>query len=356
MMMKKIKYIFALVIIFSCLILFFDGFGDFTLYARYKATQPNWEDEFINHLPNNMDRKYYKKIFDDSKKIKFHNVPFLDRIAEQGNYGIYKIDEYGHRIFPADLSISEMKQKKMLLLGSSQSFGYHLEVEDTLSVQMRYFLPEYKIDNYSMLGADLGVSFVDWYRMAEIEKKSYDLVVIVNSFFRFYRECNKNIDYSERLMDKYRLPALVSIINLLKNSFFKEGLDNKDTICEQAVYQNIAAREVNDRWNQLLDFGKEQGSKTIIFIPPTVWGGGVNVENLKPLFNERNRAIISTINKVIYAKTDNKAIIDLAYAFDNGKQYFLDTGSHFTPEGSALLAREIAKHIQDLDNKALGSN
>ncbi|MGO2511189.1 hypothetical protein [Marinomonas polaris] len=351
--MKKIKYTFAIVTLFSCMVLLFDGFGDFALYARHKIAQFNKDSIFLDHLPDNTDRAIYERNFSDSQKLTFYNAPFLDRIIEPGEYGIYKIDDYGHRVFPADTSISQVQQKTMLLLGSSQSFGYHIEAKDALSTQMQGLLPDYKIDNYSMLGINLDGNFVDWYRMSAIEKKRYDLVVIVNGFFSHYVECTKNVSHSqiEAVIEKYRLPALVSIVRSLKDK-----VTTINSLCEQPEYQNIAARRVDDRWDQLLEFGKEQGSKTLIFIPPSVWSENANVENLQPHLNEKHRAIYSAINNRIYSQIDNSAIINLTHAFDDGRQYFLDGGSHFTPEGSALFAREVAKHIQDLDNKAVEGN
>tara|TARA_R110001606_G_scaffold178752_1_gene325445 strand:+ start:31339 stop:32415 length:1077 start_codon:yes stop_codon:yes gene_type:complete len=358
MIMKKIKYTFAIVTLFGCIVLFFDGFGDFALYARHKVAQFNKDSVFLDHLPDNTDRAIYERNFSDSQKLTFYNAPFLDRIIEPGEYGIYKIDDYGHRVFPADTSISQVQQKTMLLLGSSQSFGYHIEAKDALSTQMQGLLPDYKIDNYSMLGVSLEGNLVDWQRMVEIEKKHYDLVIVVNGFFDHYVECTKNIEYKyfERMMDKYRLPAIFSIFQSLTDKIFKENVLDRGMLCEQPEYQAIAARRADDRWNQLLAFGKEQGSKTLIFIPPSVWSDNANVENLQPLLNEKHRAIYSAINNRIYSQIDNSAIINLTHAFDDGRQYFLDGSSHFTPEGSALLAREIAKHIQDLDNKALEGN
>jgi hypothetical protein len=353
MIMKKIKYTFAIVTLLGCIVLFFDGFGDFALYARHKIAQFNKDSVFLDHLPDNTDRAIYERNFSDSQKLTFYNAPFLDRIIEPGEYGIYKIDDYGHRVFPVDTSISQVQQKTMLLLGSSQSFGYHIEAKDAFSTQMQGLLPDYKIDNYSMLGINLDGNFVDWYRMSAIEKKRYDLVVIVNGFFSHYVECTKNVSHSqiEAVIEKYRLPALVSIVRSLKDKVI-----TTNSLCEQPEYQAIAARRVDDRWNQLLAFGKEQGSKTLIFIPPSVWSKNANVENLQPLLNEKHRAIYSAINNRIYSQIDNSAIINLTHAFDDGRQYFLDGSSHFTPEGSALLAREIAKHIQDLDNKAVKGN
>ena len=353
MIMKKIKYTFAIVTLLGCIVLFFDGFGDFALYARHKIAQFNKDSVFLDHLPDNTDRAIYERHYSDSQKLTFYNAPFFDRIIEPGEYGIYKIDDYGHRVFPVDTSISQVQQKTMLLLGSSQSFGYHIEAKDAFSTQMQGLLPDYKIDNYSMLGINLDGNFVDWYRMAAIEKKRYDLVVIVNGFFSHYVECTKNFSHSqiEAVIEKYRLPALVSIVRSLKDKVITTS-----SLCEQPEYQAIAARRVDDRWNQLLAFGKEQGSKTLIFIPPSVWSENANVENLHPLLNEKHRAIYSAINNRIYSQIDNSAIINLTHAFDDGRQYFLDGSSHFTPEGSALLSREIAKHIQDLDNKAVKGN
>lgn len=358
MIMKKIKYTFAIATLLGCIVLFFDGFGDFLLYARYKNTLPDYERNFIDYLPDVVDEGFYKKSFADAKKIKYYNSPFLDRIVEPGEYGIYKIDKHGHRILFSDTPFSQLGQKKVLLLGSSQSFGYHIEAKDVLSVQMQDLLPGYQIDNYSMLGVSLEGNLVDWQRMVEIEKKHYDLVIVVNGFFDHYVECTKNIEYKyfERMMDKYRLPAIFSIFQSLTDKVFKENVLDRVMLCEQPEYQAIAARRVDERWNQLLAFGKEQGSKTLIFIPPSVWSDNANVENLQPLLNEKHRAIYSAINNRIYSQIDNSAIINLTHAFDDGRQYFLDGSSHFTPEGSALLAMEIAKHIQNLDNKAVEGN
>lgn len=348
MMMKKIKYTFALFTILLSIFLIFDGFFDHVLYARYKNDLPDYEGKFVNYLPDGVDKKIYKSAYQDSLTLTFYNTPFLDRVIEPGDYGIYKVDKYGHRIFPEETIQPEVQRKSLLLLGSSQTFGYHLNAEDTLSVKMQSLLPDYKIDNYSMLGVNLEGNLVDWQKMAEIEKKHYDLVIVVNGFFDHYVECTKNMDfkYLEKMMDKYRLPAFVSILQSVKDKIFEESVVNRGVLCEQPEYQNIAARRVHNRWNQLLAFGQEQGSKTLIFIPPSVWSDNANVENLKPLLSERNRAIYSIINTKVHSKVDDKTIIDLTTAFDGDTQYFLDGSSHFTPEGSALLAKEIAEQIK----------
>ncbi|QUX90625.1 hypothetical protein CYL31_04060 [Marinomonas sp. A3A] len=351
--MKKIKYTFAIFTIFTCIVFFFDGVGDFLLYARYKIMQPSMKSKFIEHLPDSVDKAFYSNSFDDTNKFIYQNVPFLGRTITSGNYGIYEIDGYSHRVFKKMESNDFDKEKSLLILGSSQSFGYYNDVSDTISEEIKRILPGYTIDNYSMPGTNLDDNLMDWYRVANVENKKYNLVVIINGNFSHYKEC-LGIDYNffETLIDKYRLPAIVSIGNIIKiKALQNKAIQNENIFCELPEYQDVAAKRVLDRWNRLINFGKEQGSDVLIFIPPTVWSGKANVENLQPLLNEKYKKIYSSINNAIYSKVNNEVIVNLTNAFDDGAQYFLDVSSHFTPEGSALLAKDIVKHIEKIEHK-----
>ena len=341
-------------IVIGCFILFLilDGFSDFLLYSKFYIkkfySSDVYEKQFLASLPEGADHAYYKMAYNDTKKLKFILQPCVGKVLEPGNYGIYSIDDKGKRV---NISNKEKppRPKKLLLLGSSQAFGYYSNDRNSLAFELSKLLPDYEIDNYSVPAQTALKTLAYWQKISIFSPRHYDLAIILSGPFDYISEC-KTAAWAPYVhasdLDKYRKPAIYSVPRILINRFFTKEKILKN-ICTNPEQQTFVASQIIRNLKNIIEYGESQKIRTLAFIPPTLWGNNANIENLKSiLFPEEDKIFNNIQEKISRNASFEKKIIDLSHIFDDKKnELFLDTGSHFIPKGNRIISLEIAEYL-----------
>ena len=341
-------------IVIGCFILFLilDGFSDFLLYSKFyiKRFYPSdlSEKNFLASLPEGADHAYYKMVYNDNRKLKYIDQPFIGKVLEPGNYGIYSIDNKGKRI---NISNKEkpLRPKKLLLLGSSQAFGYYSNDRNSLTFELSKLLPDYEIDNYSVPAQTTLETLAYWQKISIFSPRHYDLAIILSGPFDYISECKNAawVPYVQAsALAKYRKPAIYSVPRILINRFFTKEKTLKNN-CTNSEQQTFVGNQIIRNLKNIIKYGESQKIRTLAFIPPALWGNNANIENLKTILLPEEDKIFNNIQKEISRNASfEKKIIDLSHAFDSEEQeLFLDKGAHFTPKGNRIISLEIAEYL-----------
>ncbi|MCL1073874.1 hypothetical protein [Shewanella dokdonensis] len=351
--MNTIKKVIVLLVMLGILVLILDGTSDFLLYAR---VQHHKNQEIYNRtnllkkmLPNSVvQAEYIENFIETQKYLKYHYIPFIGKMAIPGDHGIYHIDEQGRRILTTKAHDAKTPQKRLLILGSSQSFGYYNNDAQSFAAQLENLLPEYVIDNYSVPSQSTALNLVNWRRITSSGHK-YDLAIIVNGPIDFYSECFENPEilsqWQMEQSDKYQLPALISIPRIIIQKI--STIEANPSGCQSASEQTHMVQQITFRFQQLLDYGRSLNTKTLIFIPPVPWGNRANIDNVKIQLGPDKEVLAQLMKKLEPISKKHEEIIDLNHIYDHHKeQFFLDGFGHLTVNGNKLLAKYIATYVE----------
>lgn len=312
------------------------------------------EKHLLQLLPDEINEDEYLHHLQDSMLINLHQLPLIGRIQTQGNYGIYAIGKDGNRLYSEQSLIQSKPKKNLLILGSSQAFGYLNDSDRDLIGQLSKLIPQYKIDNFSVPGQTLRENLFLFKYLINIGKK-YDLVYIINGPMDIYDACIR-AGVSEPA------PPAISFdigITKLTNKLIKiikqlsggesSAIEANVNMCGNKPFDRILVDDMVGSVNQILDYGNNQEKiKTIVIIPPTPYtlSEKLNTKNLthdqafvslKPVFGK----LIDQFSK---RTSTTPGVYDLTHSLDESQsQSFIDTGAHLTPQGNKILAQAIEK-------------
>ncbi|WP_409421568.1 hypothetical protein ABHF91_00545 [Pseudaeromonas sp. ZJS20] len=349
--MKKFKYILFILIIIIFLTLTADGFGDLLICSRSLVSQMKTphhaQQKFIASLPQDLDRKAYSRYFHDSQTLQVKYTPLVEKQIVQGDYGIYKIDQTGKRIIGT--GSSRHADRRLLLLGASQTFGLYNPSEDSLASKLSTLLPNYQIDNYAVPGHTLSRNLANWLRINVVEQQHYDSVVVLNGPFDYISVCSdRDISHNK----DQTLPRLLTIWKKITNKFSNSGTreDAQSSFCDDTRYQDMIVKHIIMDFDALKSYGLSQKTTTLLFIPPVPWGNHANVANLLQEEATKNLTMQygAIAKKLSFYANQSTDIVDLSSIFDNiGNSFFLDLTGHLTPQGNQILAEQIAARIKE---------
>lgn len=345
--MKKFKYSIALLFFIVLLGLLVDAGSDFLLYARDYYRSVSDKNNFIQSLPKNLDRQKYAKYYDDTRALETYYLPYIGGVIPPGEYGIYKIDKFGRREYSHHAS--KKQTKSILVLGASQSFGFYNSSDTTLVRYLAELLPEYRIDNYSSPGQKVSQNLANWQRIHNTKSHHYDLAIIVNGPVDYIIEHAKFKNVKVKGRDNEI--ALVYFLRLVKNKIKNVVLTSDYDISSRDMkyYETAIPKKIMNGFEDIIGYGSDLNIKTLIFIPPAIWGNKASVDNINKNITE-NEFMNSIARNLSDLSRKNSHVIDMSNIFnDKNELFFLDAGSHLTPNGNKLLAQKIAHYIKAND-------
>ncbi len=306
-------------------------------------------------LPQGIDVNDFDVIYQDTQKLEYESIPFVGKVVKPGNYRTYKINDYRNRIITEKLSTLSTKTHSLLLLGSSQGFGYYAKDKESFANQLAHQLPTFDIDNYTTPAQTTLQTLAYWHKITiNNPHKHYDIAIILNGPFDYISECRNAALLSSRqndLSNRESRPAIYNVYRKLVNKFMS---DKKNSLnqCALPAEQKAIAQQTIEHLKDIVSYGERSNIATLAFIPPALWGNDANIENIRPLLMPAEEVIFSKISKTQSDLADNtEAIISLNHLFDDKKElFFLDQGAHLTPKGSELMTKVIANHIKRILN------
>jgi hypothetical protein len=329
-------------VILLLLLMFFiiDGFSDTLLFVRYKvqtSLNEKKQDAQIQMLKSDYDR------------IQYRSVPDVGKIPIQGNYGEYHIGSEGQRLVPDGYTKSP--KKKLLILGASPTFGYLNSDTRNFGAFLAKYLPEYKIDNFSIAAQSPDKNLANWKRLSNLGYH-YDLAIIVNGPVDFYLRCLPPMPVeTESDAQGVLEQKILSIHYMIKISLGKLSSLKDDHLssCQNQDFADLVTEQTKMAYQNLLTYGKQEKTETLIFIQPTPYGEYTNVSNLES--DQTFMEIRPIMNKMFYDLLSEirgmDRVIDLSTLFDNRGPLFIDMGAHFKEEGAEIFARKVAEKIRE---------
>jgi hypothetical protein len=346
------KKVISILIFFGFLFFSFDGFLDFISHVKPSLTNYFSEGNKINSLPADVKRMNISQAIDDVNGIKYSMMRVVGKVPLPGDYGSYRIGVKGDRKidYYNDKNISN-NSKRILILGSSQSFGYFSSSVDNFANRLAMELSEYRISNFSVPGQMIAETAANWQRLSLLGEK-FDKVIIVEGPIDFYNYCSPGFDLS--LIEGHRM-AVMKLIDKLSQVYnaFNRNHENYHSPCLDGNYKNVLIENVFSQFKNVIEYGREIGSETYIIVPPSPYVLNVNIENL----NKNDdilifRDLVTELGLGLEKKyQDIPQVIDMKNIFSEAGPMFLDWGGHFTPKGNKEFAKSVANFIKLTDYK-----
>ncbi len=332
--------------------LMFNGLLDLAYGIKQQYIRMASDKHLLKLLPEGIDEEKYFHHIQDGMLINYQLIPLVGKIQMQGEYGIYSIGADGNRLYAEQPLPHSGSKKKILILGSSQSFGYLNNTDSDLIGQLSKMLPEYYIENFSVPGQKLRENLSLFKYLISLGKK-YDLVYVINGPMDAFAACFKagvseppppaisfNIGIT-KLINK-----LIKVIKQLSGAESNTIATNVN-MCSNKPFDKLVVDDVIEAVEQILDYGNNQEKiKTIVIIPPTPYtlSEKLNTKNL--VHDQAFVSLKPVLGKLIdqFAKrtSTTPGVYDLTHSLDEFQsQSFIDIGGHLTPEGNKVLAQAI---------------
>ena len=340
--------IFASIIFIIFMLLVINGFSDFVIFTKSRMHAKVNETAFLESLPSNLDRNTFKQYYKETKELSSYYFPTVGKLLKPTATGIYTIDKMGKRVLENTTSPPPQYKGNILLLGASQSFGYYLPAEKSLAGQLQALLPDIEIDNFSTPAQTTAENLQNWIRINQRQQKTYDLAIVVSGPMDIVIECFREMTLSDVKNETTRGREIaITTFYLEVSRFIKKEKNRTHSACTKKLEQHLIIDSIEKNFSDILAYGNDIGTTTIVVLPPTIWGNKANISNLKtekhPLTEALNSIILSTRDQL----SRHESIYDASDVFDDlPDQYFLDTWSHMTEQGNKLLALKIKSIIE----------
>jgi hypothetical protein len=348
----KIKKLISCALIVSFLMLMFNGLLDLSYGIKQRYFRIDSDKHQLQLLPEGISEDEYLHHFQDGMLIKYRNLPLIGHIQTQGNYGIYTIGKDGNRLYAEQNLTQPEPKKKLLILGSSQSFGYLNDSDRDLIGQLSKLLPEYYIENFSVPDQTLRENLSLFKYLISIGKK-YDLVYVINAPMDIIDACLKEgVGESPPPTIAFDIGITKLINKLIKvirhlSETETNVMETKIDMCNNEPFDQLVVDDIIGSVDQILDYGNNQEKiKTIYIIPPTPYtlSKKLNTENLSqaPSFVSQKPVLGKLIGQFAKRTSTTPGVYDLTHSLDESEsELFIDTSAHLTPQGNKVLAQAI---------------
>jgi hypothetical protein len=350
----KIKKLISCALIVSFLILMFNGLLDLAYGIKQQYIRIVSEKHSLKLLPQGISEEEYLHHLQDARLIQYRNIPLVGHIPIQGNYGIYTIGNDGNRLYSGKNLTPSNPKKKILILGSSQTFGFLNDFDNDLIGQLSNLLPEYYIENFSVPGQTSRENLSLFKYLISIGKK-YDLVYVINGPMGIHDACLKaNVSEPSSPAISFDIgitKLLNKFIEVVRNlsQTEKNTVKTNVNMCNIKPFDKLVVDDAIGSVEQILDYGNNHEKiKTILIIPPTPYTLSVklNTENLAqdPTFLSLKPVYGKLFEEFARRANTAPGVYDLTHSLDESEsESFIDTGGHLTPQGNKILAQEIKK-------------
>jgi len=348
----KIKKLISSVLIVSFLMLMCNGLLDLAYGIKQQYIRMSVQKHRFQLLPDEINEEEYLHHIEDTKLIKYRHVPLVGQIPIQGRYGIYTIGTDGNRLYPEQKLTQSKLKKKILILGSSQAFGYLNDSDSDLIGQLSKLFPEYYIENFSVPAQTLRDNLFLYKYLIRIGKK-YDLVYVINGPMGIHDACLK-ANVSEPAPPTFSFDIGITklinkLIKVLKQLSGGEriAIETNVNMCSNEPFDKLVVDDAIGAVEQILDYGNNHEKiKTILVIPPTPYtlSAKLNTENLAqdPTFVSLKPVYGKLFEDFARRASTTPGVYDLTHRLDESQaESFIDTGGHLTPQANKVLAQAI---------------
>lgn len=355
---KIIKIAAINIIVFAILLLALNWASG--IYLKKASRSKRFE------LPNYQnDVDHARAVFADYNSIQHRYEPFVGWKALPFKGKTTHISPAGLRTHDGD--VADNDKAVVRFFGGSTMWGEGSDDQHTIPALFNDLNPQFKVYNHGQLAYNTRQELDDLISVYSREEKT-DLVVFYDGVNDAAFLCPKVIKElpAHRLVPMYRDKLYVGRSALIKEVFSKLFLDNI-----LGVVQKVSQRPADDNslydcttdplkaeaiaemmmknWEMAHEIVTRRNGAFIAVLQPAAFIGEPRTDHLEldPELGKNFDLIYALLQKKI-AERNHPWIIDLSQAFNNDEYIFIDF-CHVSPNGNAIIAREISRAIKRLE-------
>lgn len=317
-------------------------------------------------LPNyQRDHSYARAVFSDYNSIQHRYEPFVGWKALPYQGKTTRISKKGLRTHDDDATDDNKAVARFF--GGSTMWGEGSDDQHTIPALFNDLNPQFKVYNHGQLAYNTRQELDDLISVYSREERT-DLVIFydgVNDAAFLCPEVIKELP-AHRLVPMYREKLYVGRSALIKEVINKIFLDNILAVIQKITYESTPERSAYDcvsdpqkaeaiaemmmkNWEMAHEIVTRRNGTFIAVLQPAAFIGTPRTDHLEldKELGENFEVIYSLLQKKI-AERKHPWIIDLSQAFNNDEYIFIDF-CHVSPNGNAIIAREISKAINSFE-------
>lgn len=321
-----------------------------------------------HELPNyENDREHAEAVFHDYGRVQHQYEPFVGwkMLPYQGK--TLTVSDNGHRAIPT--GTPGERTATVRFFGGSTMWGEGSDDNHTIPALFSAANPQYKVYNHAQLAYNSRQELDELISMYSRDEKA-DLVIFYDGVNDAAFLCPRDITQlpAHRLVPMYREKLYVGktavikeiagklfIENILKaiHKFTykpQEGDSPYDCVSNPEKAEQIAEMMITN-WEMAHEIVTRRNGKFIAVLQPAAYIGRPRTDHLEldPELGKNFETIYSRLKAKI-AQRNHSWIVDLSDRFDGDEYIYIDF-CHVSPNGNAIIAREISSAVRSLENQ-----
>jgi hypothetical protein len=325
--------------------------------AVHRDALPNYAD----------DPAYAKQIFTDYNSVQHHYEPFVGWQMAPYSGRTLTISKNGERMHSAPSCVSK-NRKSVHFFGGSTMWGEGSDDDHTIPALFNEINPQYEVFNHAQLAYNSRQE-LDALISLYSTGASPDIVVFYDGVNDAAFLCPKEIKKlpAHRLVPMYTEKLYAGRSAMIKDLATDIFVENIIKAVQVATYKPDPSRSPYDcvsnpmkaeqiaemmikNWEMAHDLVTSRNGKFVAFLQPAAFIGKPKTDHLKldDDLGKNFQAIYGHLKSKLAARKYSW-VIDLTDKFDGDKYVYIDF-CHVSPNGNAIISKEISKALND-ENK-----
>ena len=322
-----------------------------------------------HELPNyENDREHAEAVFYDYGRVQHHYEPFVGWKMLPYEGKTLTVSRDGKRALP-NKNLQERVTATVRFFGGSTMWGEGSDDDHTIPALFNTANPQYKVYNHAQLAYNSRQELDELISMYARDEEA-DIVVFYDGVNDAAFLCPRDITQlpAHRLVPMYREKLYVGKSALAKEIAGKLFIENILKVVHKVTYKPEEgdspydcvsnpekAEQIADmmikNWEMAHEIVTRRNGKFIAVLQPAAYIGKPRTDHLN-LDRElgKNFEAIYTRLKARIAQRNHPWIIDLSDRFDGDEYIYIDF-CHVSPNGNAIIAREISNTVRNLENQ-----
>ena len=356
---KIIKFVAINFVVFAILLVALNWACGVYLRKTAKSNRselPNYEG---NH-------EHARAVFADYNSIQHRYEPFVGWKTLPYNGKTTHISKAGLRTHDTS-SVASQDKQVVRFFGGSTMWGEGSDDHNTIPALFNDLNPQVKVFNHGQLAYNTRQELDELISVYSREERA-DLVIFYDGVNDAAFLCPKVIEQlpAHRLVPMYREKLYVGRSAMIKDVLNKIFIENILGVIQKVSYEAGNERSAYDctsnpqkaeaiaemmmkNWELAHEIVTNRNGTFIAVLQPAAFISNPRTDHLEldEQLGKNFREIYGRLKEKIAERT-HPWIIDLSSAFDNNQYIFIDF-CHVSPNGNAIIAREISNVVNDLE-------